>query len=75
MFYGIGVKKECDFYKIETQVLHFVSPQENIKCVQVGKENMMLEEAVLLQGRISNCTRCWIFFLARNGTYYKEVLL
>lgn len=47
MFYGIGVKKESDFCKIEMEVLHFASPQENIKCVRIEKENTVLEEAVL----------------------------
>lgn len=60
MFYGIGVKKECDFYKIEMEVLCFASPQENIKSVWMEKEKTTFEEAVLLQGRISNCTRCWM---------------
>lgn len=38
-----------------------------------GKERkILLEEEVLLQGRISNCTRCWMLeILARNGAYYK----
>lgn len=42
------------------EVRHFASPQENIKCVWIEKENTILEGEVLLQGRISNCTRCWM---------------